>query len=59
VTKIALTPEIWDLTALRSILGDAAKVDSWFTMSINIGLAVMIIISAFDILGHIKVMLKK
>ncbi len=59
VTKIALTPEIWDLTALRSILGDAAKVDTWFTMSINIGLAVMIVISAFDIFGHIKVMLKK
>lgn len=59
VTKIALTPEIWDLTALKSILGEAAKVDTWFTMSVNIGLAVMIIISAFDIFGHIKVMLKK
>lgn len=59
VTKIALTPEIWDLTALSSILGDAAKVDTWFTMTVNIGLAVMIVISAFDIFGHIKVMLKK
>lgn len=59
VTKIALTPEIWDLNALNSILGDAAKVDTWFTISVNIGLAVMIIISAFDIFGHIKVMLKK
>ena len=59
VTKMALTPEIWDLTALKSILGEAAKVDTWFTMSVNIGLAVMIIISAFDIFGHIKVMLKK
>ncbi len=59
VTKMALSPEIWDLTALTDILGKSAKVDTWFSLTINIGVAVMIIITAFDIFGHIKAILKK
>jgi len=59
VTKIVLSPEIWDLTAITDILGESAKVDTWFTLSINIGVAIMIIITAFDIFGHIKAILKK
>ena len=59
VTKIAMTPEVWDLTALTNIIGRGARVETWFTLSVNIGLAVMIIVTAFDIFGHIKAILKK
>ena len=59
LTKIALTPEIWELKAITDVLGENARVETWFTLSINIGVAVMVIITGFSIFGHIKAILKK
>jgi len=59
ITKIALTPEIWALKTLTDILGENARVETWLSLSVNIGVAVMLIITAFDIFGHIKAILKK
>jgi hypothetical protein len=59
LTKIALTPEIWDLKAITDVLGKNATVETWFSLSINIGVAVMVIITAFSIFGHLKAIFKK
>ncbi len=59
ITKMALSPEIWNFTALTDVLGKNAKVDTWFSLTINISLAVLIIISAFSIFGQIKAILRK
>jgi len=59
VTKIALTPQIWNLNALTNILGSNANVETWFTLTVNIGIAITIVITAVDIFGHIKAIFKK
>ncbi len=59
ITKIALTPEIWELKSIADVLGRDARVETWFSLTVNISVAVMVIITGFSIFGHIKAILKK
>lgn len=59
LTKMALTPEIWDVKSLADRIGETGEnTATWFNLTINITLAVMVIVSAFDIYGHVKAILK-
>lgn len=58
-TTIALTPKIWNLTGLSSILGINAQVGSWFSLTVGIVVAVIVIISVFDILTQLKAIIRR
>ncbi len=60
VTKMALTPEIWDIKSLADRIGESGEnTATWFNLTINITLAVLVIVSAFDIYGHIKAIFRR
>ena len=59
-TVFAFDPNVWSLQSLAHYLGsDLAALETGLRTSINITLAVIIIISAFDIFGHLKALFRK
>ncbi len=57
--KLIMTPGFWNFSAIDSVLKDESIVLSTvLDLSLNITLAVVIIIVAFDIFGHLRVLLK-
>ncbi len=59
-TQIVFNPDIWHLNFLAEKFGaDASKIETVWTKSIYISLAVVVIIVAFEVFGHLKVLLRK
>ncbi len=59
-TIFAFDPNVWNLQSLTNYLGtDSIGIEQGIRLSINITLAVVIIISAFDIFGHLKTLVRR
>lgn len=59
-TIFAFDPNMWSVQSLANYLGsDPKALETGFRASINVTLAVIIIISAFDIFGHFKALIKR
>jgi len=60
VVKMALTPGIWNMKILADRIGDTvSNTATWFNLTVNITLTVFVIITAFDLYGHLKALLKR
>lgn len=58
-TKLIMTPSLWNFPALDNILkDDRVALGTVVDLSLNITLAVVVIIVAIDIFGHIRALLK-
>ncbi|MDW7660797.1 MAG: hypothetical protein SCL54_05130 [Bacillota bacterium] len=58
-TKLIMTPGLWDFRALDNILkDDGAALETVLDLSLNITLAVVVIIVAVDIFGHLRALMK-
>lgn len=58
-TKLIMTPGLWDFRALDNILNDdGAALETVLDLSLNITLAVVVIIVAVDIFGHLRALMK-
>ena len=59
-TLLVFEPKLWDSVFFIEILeGKASKIATILEISLNISLAVVVIIVAFDIVGHVKGLLKE
>ncbi len=59
-TVFAFDPNVWTLQPLAAYLGsDVSAIETGIQVSIYISLAVVVIISAFDIFGHLKALLRR
>lgn len=57
--RLASTPEIWDLSKISGALAtDKANVAQWFHGSLQITVAVFVIIMCFEIYGQVKALLQ-
>lgn len=60
LANIALNPEAWNLSGIsETIKGDSNTIIHWIQNTIYISFAVFVIIVAFEIFGHLKVLLKR
>ncbi|KAB3531547.1 HAAS signaling domain-containing protein [Alkaliphilus serpentinus] len=57
ITQLALTPEIWDFSSISNTL-DSSAIQGVQT-GVYVGLAVFVIIAAFDVFNHLKAFIKK
>jgi hypothetical protein len=58
-TKLMMTPGFWNFSAIDSVLKDESiALSTVLDLSLNITLAVVVIIVAFDIFGHLRVLMK-
>jgi len=54
-----MTPGFWNFSAIDSVLKDESiALSTVLDLSLNITLAVVVIIVAFDIFGHLRVLMK-
>ena len=59
-TIFAFDPNVWNLQPLAGYLGsELAALEQGIQVSIYVGLAVVVIISAFDIFGHLKALARR
>lgn len=59
-TIFAFDPNVWNLAPLASYVGsDLAVIERGIQISIYIGLAAVVIVSAIDIIGHVKVLARR
>jgi len=59
-TIFAFDPNVWNLQPLAGYLGsELAALEKGIQVSIYIGLAAVVIVSAFDIFGHMKALVRK
>ncbi|MBE0451458.1 MAG: hypothetical protein IBX70_11530 [Clostridia bacterium] len=58
-TKLIMTPGLWDFKTLDYILkDDGVALETVLDLSLNLTLAVVVIIVAIDIFGHLRAMMK-
>jgi hypothetical protein len=58
-TKLIMTPGLWDFKTLDHILkDDGVALETVLDLSLNITLAVVVIIVAIDIFGHLRALMK-
>jgi hypothetical protein len=59
-TQLVFNKDLWSLNYIVEKFGtDTSKIGTWWTISIYIALAVVAIITAFDVFGHLKVLIRK
>jgi hypothetical protein len=59
-TIFAFDPNVWNLQPLAGYLGsELAALEQGIQVSIYVGLAAIVIISAFDIFGHLKALARR
>lgn len=59
LAKIISTPEIWDFTIISGMPNIDSGAIQGIQIGVYIGLAVFVIIAAFDSFGHLKALIKK
>jgi hypothetical protein len=58
-TKLIMTPDLWDFKTLDYVLkDDGVALETVLDLSLNITLAVLVIIVAIDIFGHLRALMK-